>query len=176
MIIKGKKVYIKKGFSNKEFSEMLKWFKDIEVVRYFSVAKRVLSFKNIEELKSFSRERKTTILFGMYTNRSNKLIGYTILTDFKDKRCEFGITIGNKKYWGKGIGLEATKLMVEYAFHKLKLEKVYLTTSEFNKNAIKVYKKVGFKIIKKIPNDREVYHNNKWVKSGTVCMEITKVK
>ncbi len=81
-----------------------------------------------------------------------------------------GLTIGNKSYWGKGIGYEATKLIVEYAFNQLGLQVIYLTTSKYNQRAIKLYKKIGFKLIKTIANNREVYHKGKWIKSATVCM------
>lgn len=174
MIIKGKKIYLKKGLSNKLYSAMLKWFTDIEVMRYVSFVKTMVNMKGIEDVKLFCKDAKNAIFFGIYLNKLNKLIGYSVIGDIKNKQGEFGIIIGEKDYWGKGVGAEATKLMVDYSFNQIGLERIYLTTSEYNKNAIRLYKKFGFEITKKIPNDREVFHNNKWLKSATVCMEIKK--
>ena len=53
--------------------------------------------------------------------------------------------IGNKAYWGKGIGTEATKLFADYAFNSLDLKEVNLGGISENKEAIEVYKKAGFK-------------------------------
>lgn len=62
-----------------------------------------------------------------------------------NKNAEFGIFIGNKKYWGLGIGTIATKKMVAYRFDKLKLHKIYLRVTPHNKKAIYIYQKLGFK-------------------------------
>jgi len=178
MILKGKKIYLKKGFSDKEYATLLTWFHDLDFVAYLSFAKEALSLKNINEIKEFENNLDSTrykaIYWGIYTNNTDKLIGYTFVARADNGECEFGIGIGDKDYWGKGIGFEATKSTVDYLFNQLKLKKINLCTSEYNLRAINTYKKIGFKIIKKIPNDREVYHNGKWIKSATVWMEITK--
>ena len=55
-----------------------------------------------------------------------------------------GMMIGNKEYWGKGIGTEVVKLGLEFAFRNLKVHKVYLDVREDNRGAIKIYEKNGF--------------------------------
>ena len=173
MMLKGKKVYLKKGLSNKEYSNLLSWFRDIEIMKYVNFVKKTLKFNTIKQVKLFFKDSKNHLLFGIFTY-NNKLIGYAEIFDIIKKSGEFGIIIGEKDYWGKGIGTEVTKLMIDYSFNKLGLKRIYLTTSEYNKNAIKLCRKNGFKITKKIPNDREIFHNNKWIESATVCMELKK--
>ena len=41
--------------------------------------------------------------------------------DKKNKNALYGILIGNKSYWGKGIGTEVTKLILDFGFKKIKL-------------------------------------------------------
>jgi RimJ/RimL family protein N-acetyltransferase len=72
------------------------------------------------------------------------------------------------------VGFEAVQLTLGYSFNNLKLRKICAKASEYNKKSIKLSKKAGFKFIKKIPNDRMIFHNNKWVKSDTLCMELAK--
>ncbi|KKQ55311.1 MAG: GCN5-related N-acetyltransferase [Parcubacteria group bacterium GW2011_GWA2_38_13] len=64
----------------------------------------------------------------------------------KNKRAEFGIFIGDKKYWGQGCGTEAGKLLLHYAFQTLGLHRVYLSVIGYNIRAIKSYEKIGFRI------------------------------
>lgn len=174
MAIKGKKIYLEEGFSNKQYSALLKWFNDIEIMKYIFFGKDVLTFKSIKRVKSFCQKVKDAKYFGIYSNKSKKLIGYAVIHDFKNKQCQLGIIIGDKTCWGEGIGYETTKLMAKYSFDKLGLEKICLKVSEYNKKAIRLYKKLGFDLIKKIPEDREAYHNNKWVKSAALRMELRK--
>ena len=174
MIIKGKKVYLKKGVSDKEYSNIVSWYQDISVIKFFKFAKQLVDLKTVKEAKELFKDSKDAIMFGIFSNKSKKMIGYIVLADFKKSQCELGMAIGDKEHWGKGIGYEVMKLIKGYSFKKLGLEKIYLTTSEYNKRAIRLYKKVGFKVIKRIPREREVYHNKKWVKSDTICMELKK--
>jgi diamine N-acetyltransferase len=54
--------------------------------------------------------------------------------------------IGEKKFWGRGIGQEVTRLMVEYAFHRLNLNRVTLGVLAEHESAVRCYEKVGFKV------------------------------
>ena len=41
--------------------------------------------------------------------------------DWINRHAEFCILIGEKQYWGRGIGLEAARLMLHYGFDTLNL-------------------------------------------------------
>jgi diamine N-acetyltransferase len=58
--------------------------------------------------------------------------------------ANFGITIGVKELQGRGIGKEATALLVAYAFDTLNLERIWLEVPSFNKRAIGLYEGIGF--------------------------------
>ena len=45
-----------------------------------------------------------------------------------------------------GVGTSATKLLCQYGFEKLSLNKIYLETNEDNLAARRVYEKCGFKV------------------------------
>lgn len=76
-------------------------------------------------------------------------VGNIYLTDIHDGEAEYHIFIGDKAYWGKGVAKESSKLIIEYAFDKLNLKKIILLVKEENENAVKLYKHLGFKLIKK---------------------------
>ena len=75
-------------------------------------------------------------------------VGNVYLTDIYSGEAEYHIFIGNKEYWGKGVAKEASKLIIQYAFDILKLSKVRLCVNKENVNAVKLYKYLGFNIIK----------------------------
>lgn len=170
--MKTEKVYLEKGLTEENYPLLLNWFHDLEIMKYIGWVKKGLALRDIQELKNFIAELENGIIFGIY-NADNKFIGYTSLSDFKGKEeCEFGIFILDKNYWGRGIGEDVTRLMLNYGFSELKMRKIILSTSEFHTKAIALYEKAGFKKTKLIPNDRTIYHNNEWLLSGTVEMEI----
>jgi RimJ/RimL family protein N-acetyltransferase len=174
MILKGEQIYLKKDLTEDNYPSLLRWLNDLDVMGYIGWVKRGLALQNVKELKKFISELEDGIIFGIY-DFSDKFIGYTSLSDFKGKEeCEFGIFILDKNFWGKGIGLEVTRLMLEYAFNQLMIDKVILSTSEFHTNAIRLYEKAGFKKTSLISNDRTIFYNGEWALSGTVEMEIIK--
>lgn len=60
------------------------------------------------------------------------------------REAQVGIAIGDKSFWGKGYGTEAMNLLVDYCFHVLGLQRVYLKVLETNTRAQRSYKKCGF--------------------------------
>lgn len=88
---------------------------------------------------------KNEIRFAICVTSSDKYIGNVQLTDIKNNRAEFHIFIGETSYWGKGIGLKATKLALNYGFFDMYLNEIFLKVNKFNINAIKIYTNIGFK-------------------------------
>lgn len=66
--------------------------------------------------------------------------------DEYNSKAEFYICIGEVAYKGKGIGKAATKLILNYAFSTLHLNKIYLNVDSDNITARKLYEKVGFEL------------------------------
>jgi RimJ/RimL family protein N-acetyltransferase len=64
--------------------------------------------------------------------------------DWVSRLVELRIRIGDKNAWGGGLGSEATRLLLSYAFDGLNLERVWLRVFATNERAIKMYEKVGF--------------------------------
>jgi RimJ/RimL family protein N-acetyltransferase len=63
--------------------------------------------------------------------------------DYFNQRCELGIALG-KDYWGHGLGQEATRLLLEYAFTHLNMNRVSLRVLADDDRAVGAYRKAGF--------------------------------
>lgn len=145
--IPGKRVYLRELTPKNASKEYCAWLNDSEVNKYLETRKC-----NIPELKRYIQKQlddPNSFFVGIFDKKNNKHIGNIKLEpiDWKNKKAVFGILIGNKDYWGKGIGTEATKLIVDYAFKDMNLNEIELGVISENKAAIKVYEKVGFKVI-----------------------------
>ncbi|MFB7858796.1 GNAT family N-acetyltransferase [Rhodococcus qingshengii] len=70
-------------------------------------------------------------------------VGLRVLT--RDNCAEFFMYIGEPGSRGKGVGTEAARLTLDYAFHIARIKCVYLTAFEPNAGAIRAYEKAGFK-------------------------------
>ncbi|MFA7253490.1 MAG: GNAT family protein [Patescibacteria group bacterium] len=75
-----------------------------------------------------------------------KPVGQVGLLDINplDKNGCLYIIIGEKNYWGKGIGSQAMEFILNYGFDTLGLHKIWLEVYASNSAAIKLYKKFGF--------------------------------
>jgi len=64
--------------------------------------------------------------------------------DRQNGSCAFGIAIGEPESWGQGLGTDAVNALVDFAFGQLRLERVWLGTSDDNERAQAAYRKAGF--------------------------------
>ena len=101
------------------------------------------------------RERLRNILanetdgygFFIWDKQDRKLIGSVSLFDIDPVHgtAEVGICIGERSYSNGGRGGEALQLVTKFGFWELRLENINLEVYEFNENAIRCYKRIGFK-------------------------------
>ena len=59
--------------------------------------------------------------------------------------AEFAILLGERR--GQGLGTEATRLVLDFAFHVLQLRNVLLETLDWNAAALAAYERAGFRRI-----------------------------
>ncbi|MBP3308774.1 MAG: GNAT family N-acetyltransferase [Clostridia bacterium] len=64
--------------------------------------------------------------------------------DKRNLKAEFYICIGETGCKGKGVAKQSSKLLLDYAFNELKLNKVYLYTEVDNISAQRLFERVGF--------------------------------
>ncbi|MCI5713382.1 MAG: UDP-4-amino-4,6-dideoxy-N-acetyl-beta-L-altrosamine N-acetyltransferase [Lachnospiraceae bacterium] len=143
-MLDGEKIYLL-PISRKDTENVIRWRNEPYVQDKFIYREKFTKESHEKWLEAMVDTGKVT-QFIIYTKAERKAIGSVYLRDInqKDKRAEFGIFIGEKEYWGKGFGNEATKLILNYAFRTLCLHKVMLRVFASNKRAIRSYEKAGF--------------------------------
>ena len=126
--------------------KLSRWINDPEVTQYLSVYLPMYEKEEIDWIENLSKRKPNDIVLGIETI-AGILIGTIGLhgTNWKDRATNLGISIGEKKYWGKCCGTEAISLIIGYAFETLNLHKVCLSVFGHNERAIRCYKRCGFK-------------------------------
>lgn len=145
MILKGQKVRLR-PITLADAPRFVKWFNDAGVIKYLQRKKGMTLAKERKWIKEMPKKAKIDKRFAIETLQAVHIgsIGlHQINSD--NKHCGLGIMIGEKKCWDHGLGTDAMKTILIYAFNKLKMHRVELDVYEYNKRAIKVYKRLGFR-------------------------------
>ncbi len=126
----------------------VEWLNDWEVSRFLTPG--IPFLLNLDdETDWFERQRqdKDNIVFAILTLPEKQLIGNCGVhrLDWKNRSGLFGIVIGDKNYWNKGYGTDATRTLLRFAFEQLGLNRVELEVYDFNPRAIRAYEKAGFR-------------------------------
>ena len=85
--------------------------------------------------------------FTVYDRQDLTPVGTTSLggIDHANGTAEFGIMLGERR--GRGIGTDAARLTLYWAFDELGLHNVMLRVLAWNETALRAYRRVGFKEI-----------------------------
>jgi RimJ/RimL family protein N-acetyltransferase len=135
-----------RGFEKSDADAMLRWASDEDVVRWHGPpnwpATRAQQDRYIERATAADSADKA---FAIET-LDGTLVGDCGLRkiDWKSRKAEFFITIGEKQFWDKGFGADTLKLIVRLAFDKMNLNRVWLTVLVDNPRAVRCYEKCGF--------------------------------
>lgn len=140
-----------RSFELSDLDEIMKYWNDLELRNFIGHADMGPACRNDEEewIKNTWKERRErrAFHFAVESMKENKLIGGAGLfhINWTSRSAMFGISIYNPKYRGKGYGVEATDLMLRFAFRILNLNRVELLVFDFNEKAQKCYLKAGFR-------------------------------
>jgi RimJ/RimL family protein N-acetyltransferase len=146
ILVEGKRVDLR-AITARDFKTIYRWFQDRELMEFaFGV---VVENKVIQQI--------STDYFDDFVNGFNNAYGiitkgglllgfirYSMRRDWENY-ARIGILIGNRDYWGKGLGSEAMTLALEILFVRKDLLRIELDTAMFNARAQKCFERCGFK-------------------------------
>jgi len=141
----GKKCYLSPIDIN-DAEKYTEWLNDLELTVNLSFYSRMTNINDGKTLlEKLSKEHNYSII-DLETDEMIGNCGFWNM-DHLNQYADIVIIIGNRHFWNKGYGSEALTLLLDYGFKALNLHSVQLSVYSFNKVAIKLYEKVGFKII-----------------------------
>ena len=100
-----------------------------------------------ENAKTNAQLDPTAVNFTIYDREDGAPVGTCALMSISHRhaRATFGILLGERR--GRGLGTDATRLTLDWAFNVLSLRNVILEVHPWNAGAIRAYEKAGFKLI-----------------------------
>lgn len=145
-ILTAKKIILR-PIKNSDAQTIYHATKDKDVIKYtdlphpFSLKE---ANKYILEIKK-SFKKKESYQFGICLKEKDEFIGLIGLSnvDFKNRKAEIEYWL-TKKYWRQGLTTEAMKLMFDFGFKKLKLNRIYAKAMPDNVASRKLLEKSDF--------------------------------
>ena len=143
--ITGERIYLRPLEPAQDNHLYSTWLNDQEIRRYFSVYP-TSDTRGKERLDNLYKDFKH-ILFGIALKSDNRLIGLVGLKDINilNGTAEFYVIVGDRSIWGQGYGTEATRLMINYGFTELNLNRIQTQDMEENVAGWRADEKAGFK-------------------------------
>ena len=107
---------------------------------------RLQSRRDLEEWLERHRQASDELLWSIVSDPDGRCLGHVGLykIDRVSRSAEFGIMVGEKAVWGRGIGYKATMAALRQGFLQENLNRISLTVLANNERAIKLYLRVGF--------------------------------
>jgi diamine N-acetyltransferase len=125
-----------------------RWQTDLEVLRGVGHSGQVPKIETTEAwYEQATKPASTDVHFTVYELDDLPPVGTAVLVrvDRHAGTAEFGITIGERR--NQGLGTQATRLVLDWAFTVMGLHNILLVTFSWNLSAIRAYAKAGFREI-----------------------------
>ena len=142
-LIEGKRTKMR-PIERKDLKYTLEWANDPEISYYtgymFPISME-MEEKWYERILA-AEDRRTFII----ETKNNEVIGLTAILniDWKNRKAELSMLIGNKKMWGKGYGRESVRTMLNHIFNNMGMNKVYGRIIDYNQAALKMDLGAGY--------------------------------
>jgi RimJ/RimL family protein N-acetyltransferase len=98
-----------------------------------------------ENIEKGAKREPQAVEFTVYDRADTSPVGHAGLFHISHAHgtATYGIAIGERR--GQGMGTEATRLILDFAFHVLQLRNVLLETLEWNVAGLTAYERAGFR-------------------------------
>ena len=163
LFIEGKNICLREIQISDVKKNYYNWMKDPEVNQYLESRFEKWSVRRLKNYVKEIKINRDNFFWAIMLKETGRHIGNIKLGPINRKHgfADLGIIIGEKPYWGKGFATEAITLVADYAFKKLKLNKLTAGAYANNIGSVKAFKNAGF-LIEGIQK-RQYLYNKKYV-------------
>ena len=144
--IEGEKIYLRQVIQLDLENDYPTWFNDAEICQYNSHHRFPMMLKDMQNYFDNEISSKNNLVLAICDKETDKHIGNVSIMgiDTFNQSGEFAVILGDKNFWGKGIGQESAKLIISHAFTQLNLRRIYCGTLDTNIGMQKLAEKLGF--------------------------------
>lgn len=147
LMIIGQKVFIR-AVEIEDLPDIHKWSNDFEIMEQYNFKINFTNFEGSARVIHDNSGREDCLDFTIVERETKKPVGKCSLTeiDYSNKKCLCTIYIGDAECRENGYGTEALYLLMRFVFDDLGFNRMGLWVFDFNKRAIKGYKRCGMKV------------------------------
>jgi RimJ/RimL family protein N-acetyltransferase len=104
------------------------------------------TLENLRSWYASRAEQDDRIDLSIIERATGEWAGEVVLNelDVRNESCGFRIALQGPRFYGRGLGTQATRLVVDYAFATVGVHRIELQVYDFNPRARHVYESVGF--------------------------------
>ena len=139
----------------------MSWFEDQEVCAYNSHGK---FFKTRDHFRNYitGQNGEDQVVWAICHQVDGHIGNISLqLISLINRNADFGVLIGDKRHWGKGVALQAGVKMLYHGFFKLNLKRIYCQTAASNLSMQSLAKKLG--MLEEGCRRSYFYLDGKWV-------------
>ena len=146
LTLKGTKIILRTFCESDLSSEYLCWLTDPDVMRFSNQRFHTHTLESARAyLNTFTGS--VNLFLGVWLAENNRLVG-TITAYYSQphETADIGLMIGDRDYWGMGIGLDAWSVLLNYLLNICQLRKVTGGTLRCNVGMMKIMERSGMQI------------------------------
>jgi RimJ/RimL family protein N-acetyltransferase len=141
-MIKGEKTGLR-ALEKADLPQLRDWRNIPDFRKHFREV-RELNMHNQEKWLEITNNRSTDFMFGIVDLKTNELIGAAglLYINWINRAGDFSFYIGREEAYidNEGFALDAAKILIEYGFNNLNLNKIWMELYEFDEQKLKLFR------------------------------------
>ena len=144
-LVFGEKVYLRRS-TLEDTDRIVRW-RNSELVMPYFLYRTPFTKASHEKWYHENIDTGLAVQFIICEKRTDLPVGaiYFQHIDRQNRKAEYGLYLGEKSAYGRGIGAEAIRLCMAYGFHELGLHKIMMRALADNEASLRVNEKIGFR-------------------------------
>jgi RimJ/RimL family protein N-acetyltransferase len=147
IFLEGEHFYLRNLNKDDLNKNYIHWFDDSEVCKMNSHHRFPYTDEGMSKYIDSIYNTNNQLVLAIINKEDKMHIGNISLQNINyiNRSAEFAVVIGEKNYWGKGVGKECGKLIIKHGFLELNLNRIYCGTFVDNLGMYKLAETLGFK-------------------------------
>jgi len=147
-ILQTERIFLRSLSSDDVSDEYASWLKDSEVNKFLESRFTQYDYSDLVHYVKAKAASQNSALLGIFLRDDSKHIGNIQIDKINPFHltATIGLMIGDKSHWGKGFAAEAIKLVADYVFQNLSIQKINAGCYENNIGSMKAFSKAGFEV------------------------------
>lgn len=144
--IEGERIYLRRLHAGDISDDYLGWMQSEQINRYLESRFQEHSLASLAEFVEAMAGDPLNLLTGIFLKDHDRHIGNIKLGPINPRHghADIGLLIGDPSCWGKGYATEAIRILTDFAFEEIGLNRVAAGAYAENEGSWRAFEKAGF--------------------------------